>query len=293
MAWQDDFLTRLAARPVCGYGDEATPATEPTALAALALVGAKQLPPAIEAAEFLLGIQNKDGSVGVRPGEAMPAWTTSLAVLTWLATERDNAFRQPIAAAVNWILETQGRTIEHATELGHNTKLIGWSWAADTHSWIEPTIFCTLALKAAGHNTHPRTREAIALLIDRQLSGGGCNYGNTTVLGQPLRPHLQPSGMLLVALDGEHDPSGRAAKSVNYVAQTINAETTPSSLAWAVLGLAAAGRKGAANDDLLAKSAADVLARGAAPYKLALLAHAALGADSPLVTLPRTGKVAP
>ena len=52
-----------------------------------------------------------------------------------------------------------------------------------------------------------------AVLLDRQLPGGGLNYGNTYVLGQLMRPHVQPTGIALLALAGEADASGRIAKT--------------------------------------------------------------------------------
>src|SRR2546428_787916 len=82
---------------------------------------------------------------------------------------------------------------------------------------LAATAMHVLALKAAGHRDHPRTREAVRLLIDRLLPGGGCNYGNTIVLGQELRPQLQPTGLAMLALAGETDPDGRVAMSLAYL----------------------------------------------------------------------------
>ena len=54
-------------------------------------------------------------------------------------------------------------------------------------------IACTRVPRRPGLPPHPRNwRNAQAMLIDRLLAGGGCNYGNTVVLGQELRPHVQP-----------------------------------------------------------------------------------------------------
>ena len=92
-----------------------------------------------------------------------------------------------------------------------------WPWVLGTHSWIEPTAFNVLALKAAGRGEHPRTREAVRLLVDRLLPTGGCNYGNTTVLGQQLRPHLAPTGLVLLSLAGEQINDSRIAKSLAYL----------------------------------------------------------------------------
>ena len=97
----------------------------------------------------------------------------------------------------------RGIAVERYEELGHDSSLIGWPWVEGTHSWIEPTAWAVLALKAVGLRQHPRTREAVRLLVDRLLPEGGCNFGNTYVLGQQLLPHLQSSGICLLALAGE------------------------------------------------------------------------------------------
>ena len=103
--------------------------------------------------------------------------------------------------------------------------------AEGTHSWIEPTAFHALALKATARGEHPRAREAITLLLDRQLPSGGCNYGNTAVLGQMLRPHVQPTGIALLALAREQDQGKRFAKSVAWLRKALSTETTPTSVA--------------------------------------------------------------
>jgi len=54
---------------------------------------------------------------------------------------------------------------------------------------------------------HPRADEAVQLMLDRILPGGGCNYGNTIVLDQLLRPHIQPTGIVLLALAGDANRS--------------------------------------------------------------------------------------
>jgi hypothetical protein len=110
---------------------------------------------------------------------------------------------------------------------------------AGTHSWIEPTALHVRALKNAGYTGHPRVREAVRMLLDRLLPGGGCNYGNTWVLGQLLRPHVQPTGIALVALAGETDSRGRIAASLDYLDRQPGDRLGAASLSWAVLALAA------------------------------------------------------
>ena len=124
------------------------------------------------------------------------------------------------------------------------------------------------------------------MLIDRQLPGGGCNYGNTFVLGQMTRPHLLPSGLLALALAGETDESGRLDKTLGYLTEHVASNTTCISLCWALLGLAAHARRPPAADAWLESAFDRVCETDQSPYKLALIAHALLGAKSPLVALP-------
>ena len=277
MSWLDETLDHLAHLGPCGYAAGTAAASEPTALAALALVAGRRRGQAASALEFLAGVQNSDGQVSVRTGDTEPGWPTSLAVLAWTSANRAGHYQAQIDRGVDWILTDRGQPVEKSPEFGHNTQLIGWSYAANTHSWIEPTALHVAALKAAGHGSHPRVREALRLLFDRQLPSGGCNYGNTMVLGQTLRPHVQPTGVALLAMADEADSNGRLSKSIAWLQQAVNPKTTACSLGWALLGLRKARVKPGSADDWLAASVERVLRHDRSPYKLALLALAAKG----------------
>lgn len=271
--WLDQVISALEKNPVIGYERQAAPATEPTAIAALTLIAHGKQTSAKRAVDFLASIQGSDGSVGVRENEPDPKWPTSLAVLAWQAYDKQ-AYAARIDRAVHWILESKGKAMEQTSDMGHNTQLVGWSWAEGTHSWIEPTAFHILALKATGHGDDSRTREGIRLLLDRQLPSGGCNYGNTSVLGQMLRPHVQPTGIALLALAGEQDQGNRMAKSVAWLKKALSQETTPTSLAWGLLGLAAHGVKLPDASEWLDAAAKQVQSHDDSSHKLALLALA-------------------
>jgi hypothetical protein len=141
-----------------------------------------------------------------------------------------------------------------------------------------------IALTASGHADHPRAQQAAALLIDRLLPGGGCNYGNTVVLGRELRPHVLPTGLALFALRGQSDHSGKIARSLAYLQRELKPTVTPASLAYALLGLAAHGVAPQSAESLLARCADAALRRGAT-MELALLTLAAIGIESPLVRI--------
>jgi hypothetical protein len=291
MPWIDEALDLLVKSPVCGYTAQDQGATEPSALAALALVGHRRKEAAAGVGEFLLGIQEPSGSVGVRSGEETPRWPTSLAILAWLAMDKAT-YSDSIARAFRWAVSIEGERLETG-EVSHNGMLAAWPWVEKgnvagprgTHSWLEPSALFVIAFKALGMSDHVRTREAVELLIDRILPEGGCNYGNTFVLGQKLRPHVQPSGMAMLALRNEFDVRRKIGLTLDYLARSVTSEVTAASLAWALLGLAAHDRVPLDADKLLERSFERTISRDKSPHKVALLALAALGKDAPLIAL--------
>jgi len=276
--WLETALAQLCEGAGSGlaYLGGGQPAAEPTALAALALAGNGRSADAQKAAAWLAQQQLLDGSVAVRPGENKPAWPTSLALVVWQQLNQDRHFDTAIAKATAWLLAAHGTGSERNEEVGHDTTLIGWSWAENTHSWLEPTAFAVLALSALGKREHARAKEAIRLMENRLLDSGGCNYGNTTVFGRELRAHVQPTGIVLLALAGG-PPSAKAQKSIDWLASQLGPQTPPASLAWGLLGLRAQGVVPAASADWLAVAAERVHHRYHSPAKLALLALANVG----------------
>lgn len=302
MDWLTSSLEQLAAQPVIGYAAGQSPATEPTALAALALLAAGQPKQAAGALDFLATCQGSDGSVGIRQSEPTPGWPTSLAVLAWCAVDESsggNTYATHCRRGSDWILEARGTVMPQTPDMGHNTQLVAWSWADKTHSWIEPTALHVLALKRCGLGSHARVREAVAMLLDRLLPAGGCNYGNTVVLGQTLRPHVQPTGLAMLALAGEspksevqgpksgigvQDIDKRIQRSLSYLHRSLVPRITASSLAWALLGLWAHRIEPPSADELLAAAYGRVQSHDQSPHKLALLALAAQDHSISLLT---------
>ena len=289
MNWTSQLVDSLGTMSSWGYCHDGPSTTEPTALAALALWSRGRGDQAEGPLAWLVGQQSADGSLGITADRKKPCWPTSLAVLAWSTATRLTAdppaseYRQHIRQAVRWILTAKGQVSQNEEVIGHDTTLVGWPWVDGTHSWIEPTAMHLLALQATGYGDHPRSREAARLLHDRLLPDGGCNYGNTFVFGQQLPPHVQSTGLSLLALTGRDQTSDRIPRSLEYLDRTLSARTTTSSLCYGLLALAAHGREPERADSWLAAAYRRTLAREKSAYKLALLALAALGKDCPLV----------
>ena len=258
MTWREELLEQLAANIPCAYQRRGVPASEPTCLAAIALAQSGRAELSMQALQWLASIQSDDGSLGPAPGLPTPGWPTALAILVsayvdWCGasdvlglcgnrnsfdndrTKSDEPFS--VRRATQWLLAAKGTTIKRSPDMAHNSMLVGWPWVLGTHSWVEPTALAVLALKAIGQGNHPRTREAVRLLSDRLLPEGGCNYGNTIVLGQVLRPHAQPTGLTLLALYGEAEDDGRIARSLEYLQGEVGAASAAASMAYGVWAL--------------------------------------------------------
>jgi hypothetical protein len=282
-------LEELAAREHIGYAAEGPTASEPTALAALALLASDRPSASKPACEWLVQHQNADGSVGVTQDQAEPCWPTSLAILAWeTAVQRKarpgvEALRPAVRSALGWLMSIKGEALRRNPQFGHDTTLVGWPWVVGTHSWMEPTAFAVLAFRATGNSAHARCTEAVRLLIDRQLSTGGANYGNTFVLGQELLPHTLPSAISLLALANLGLTDARVVTSLFWLTRAVEHERGTPSLCFGLLALAAHNRPHSKTADLIAAAEERLARRQLSGYQLALLAHAQLGNRSPLI----------
>ena len=281
--WADATLDALGPGPAWGYRPGGPPATEPTALVAMALACGSRPRSGRAAAYWLADTQNPDGSLGPAPGHSRPGWPTALAVAAWFALKplldlESDQRRIGAASAegVDWLLRSAGRSEPRVSWMGHDSTLVGWPWVDGTHSWLEPTAWGLLALRASGQGDHPRAREAARLLLDRRLPDGGWNYGNTQVLGRDLRPQVAPTGLALLALLGEPEAQGRLTASLDYLHAAIARRCAPISLALAVLGLAAQGQPPADALARLAEASEHERLGQARSPQLALLALAGL-----------------
>ncbi len=290
MAITDSLIDELSSLHHVGYFP-GTVASEPVAWASIALTARDRFDVARGWLNRLKEWQQRDGSVGVGPDDQDPKWPTSLAVLSWrIFDDRSGTseFTESADAGCQWLFSLAGHTMARPSGRFHDTTLHGWPWAEGTHSWLEPTAFAVLALRASGYQEHPRTLEAVRLIQDRQLPSGGCNYGNTFVLDQQLLPHVQPSGLAAMALASAGDDP-RTRKTAAYLSRKWGTIHGTSSWCFAAMGLAAHGRLPTDFSAQLAMQVDACQARvdSRSGYKLALLALASLAADNPVIDIAR------
>lgn len=185
--------------------------------------------------------QKSDGRVCVSVEHPEAFWPTPLAVLAWHGSQ---AYREPQSRAVRFLIAINGRHFARTPDspITHDTSLRGWPWIAETHSMVEPTALTLLALRMTGHEDHERAREAVRMLMDRQLPKGGWNYGNTELYGQELNPQPENTGLALCALSDLVSRSD-VQRSIDFLGSRIHQIRTPLSLGWGILGLGTWGKR--------------------------------------------------
>jgi hypothetical protein len=193
------------------------------------------------ARQRLAGAQLGDGRVPISPEHKEAIWPTTLAILAWQGALAFKAAQEKAAAYLLAISGLHWKK-EAGSVASHDPSLLGWSWRTDTFSWCEPTAMAMMALEIAGYGSHPRLEEAQRLLLDRQIPGGGWNYGNTSVFGSVLHPMPEATGMVLNALSRKV-PREAVQKSLVYLENHFASLRTPRSLGWALLGLGAWGAR--------------------------------------------------
>ena len=183
----------FGARP--GQPSEA----EPTALAALALDDAP-------ARSWLTEHQREDGSFSIETGPYVNDSATALGALAL----RPGPERE---LALDHLETTRARRVPSTDAIPIDADAVGWGWAADTASWVEPTARALWALRVA-RSSSPLVAAGVALLRDRESVGGGWNYGNRVVLREDLPPFVQTTAVALIGLhgfDSELEARGLAA----------------------------------------------------------------------------------
>lgn len=196
-------------------------ATEPTALAVMALHGSEDTEAARSVDRGLAWLrqrQRRDGSWPASDQVPMGSWMTSLAALALADSPPD---RSRAGAGGRWLLEQQGRPVPWLSRLFFflfprysvidlDLELKGWSWFEDTFGWVEPTAYALIALKTLradlpASTARSRIEEGERLILDRVCKGGGWNYGNSRVYDEELWPYPDTTALALLALQDRPD----------------------------------------------------------------------------------------
>jgi hypothetical protein len=180
----------------------------------------------------------------------------ALLTLRALGTEHAGGMQSVLQA----IQRVKGEKLAPSKINRQDNSLQGWSWIADTFSWVEPTAWCLLALKhygrAQGQSIDAR-RVAVAeqLLLDRCCAGGGWNYGNSNMLGQELKPYIPTTAIALLALQ-DRPAIDEVKRSVEFLVREGATERSGAALSLALVTLVTFGLPAAAasvRDALLAQ----------------------------------------
>lgn len=206
---------------------------------------------------FLTAAQLEDGSWAAAPGQQEGCWVTSLACWT-LLPHRQHA--PSLLRGLRWLNDDRPRDSGFWWRLARkladrqrinaqSTSLSGWSWTPHTASWVEPTCYALIVLRAGMaaplSGVQRRCRIAEAMLYNRMCPGGGWNCGNPRVYGVAGQPQVGPTVWALVALHG-NPQRPEINKSLDWLESIQTTIRSPESLALAHIGLGVYGRLNAA-----------------------------------------------
>jgi len=236
-----------------GYGPNQAAQLEPTCLAllALSLDGQRRGDVIATGRAFSARCRQSDGGYPLAKGRAEALWSTALVLFTEAAL---GAAPEALAPTAGFLLQFQGKNPptpdydelkivdpKHDIDL----KLVGWAWAENNFSWVEPTAWACLALRRYGLTSDARVQEGLTLLLDRALDTGGVNYGNRRIMDKVLEPIPGPTALMLLAVQGAPPPAppceggeggGRIAAAVQYLLRELATGDTEH-LCWTKLAL--------------------------------------------------------
>ncbi len=238
----EELLGSLAEDGGLPYEHGWAPASEPTALLAMALLAHRAADPAVRrACAWLMARQRADGFFAASAAHGDRSWTTPLAAL---ALHRAGSADPAVQAAATALLAAPVHTFLNTTPwlYATDTSIPGWPWTMADVGFVEPTAMAMIFLKALGRGSETRVRQGAALLRDRALPGGGWNYGEAVVLGEPMYPAIVPTALALLALADEADGTTQAA--LNWLRGQRGRIRSLVSLGWAATAVAVCGPDG-------------------------------------------------
>lgn len=209
-----------------GYAPGKQSYTEPTCYGLLALHGTGVEAPR-RALSWLTAHTNQIGAmtVSTQPNNTTDLnifdnWGTFLTAFTLQRVASNTELRE---RSLKYLLNSRGNALDKKVgqDLKLNPELQAWSWARGTASWVEPTAYALLSLKANGLSNHERVKTGEAFLFDRACYDGGWNYGNKEVLKVMLEPMPTNTCFALLALQDADRKHEVITKSVAYLEQEL------------------------------------------------------------------------
>ena len=213
-----------------GFHTGSTSRAEPTAWAlwpwSNALPRRLTKTPSSRAFHFLDAAQLPDGSWPSSPALREGSWVTSLACLALLG---QNELSGNVKRGFGWLCkELPGeagllhrivRSFVARKKVGtQNESYFGWSWTIGTASWVEPTSYAIISMRATPPEwmsaaAKRRLRIGEAMLYDRMCPGGGWNCGNPMVYGVPGEPQVSSTCVGASRIERTSSAAGGSAKS--------------------------------------------------------------------------------
>jgi hypothetical protein len=186
----------------------------------------------------------QDGLLLEQVGGTLNYTFNGLALVTMVAIGQ--ASSEPARNVLAALRVAKGKAIEPSTVNRQDNSLQGWSWVADTFSWVEPTACCLFALKSYARRTGEpvdasRVEVAERLLRDRMCVDGGWNYGNSNMLGSELHAYVPTTALVLLALQ-DRASAAWVQLSLEWLARHALTEQSTLALALATLALDVHGR---------------------------------------------------
>jgi hypothetical protein len=229
-------------------------ATEPTALAALALLSEDSGRQSIlRAITWFLKVVRPDGGCSPSPSVRSSTFVTALHQLLarQLASHRFTAIHGS-DGSLSWLLKIRGEEssfLHRARAFVRGEELEdapdGWPWYPGAAAWVVPTSYSLMALKAARESAPSssldrRIQSGIAFLHARVCSDGGWNHGAARALGYEANSYPESTGVALVALHGEK--SKVVTRALDLATKMLTTTTSRQAQCWLRLGLMAHGR---------------------------------------------------
>jgi hypothetical protein len=224
--------------------------TEPTVLAALALLAGGHQDSADRGICWLETVGRADGGWAPQPAVAESTWVTSL--VTLLPPERLGEARH--GRGLQWLIHLTGRESTSLEHLRMRMKGVepqpewsnhGWPWFPGAAAWVGPTSMAILALRKQmerkpSAQVEARIGQGRRFLLSRTCQGGGWNHGSQRALGQDGLPYPEMTGLALAALAGCDAPE--IAPSLVLAEKLLRSERSADAQTCLRLGLLAHGR---------------------------------------------------